>query len=132
VLLEAGLPAALAELAERYRLSGLTVELATDDVPGLDQATASALYGVAVEAIRNVTRHASATRCRVSLTARPEGGLALAVTDDGIGIPTGVASGVGMQSMRERADAIGATLSITPNEPAGTRVELRTAVRVPA
>ena len=54
----------------------------------------------------------------------------LSVTDDGVGIADDVASGVGLQSMRERAEAIGATLAVAPAAGGGTRVELRTASTV--
>ncbi len=40
------------------------------------------------------------------------------VTDDGVGIPTDVESGVGLQSMRERAEAIGAALIVEQPAPA--------------
>ena len=112
VLLEEGLPAALAELAERHRLGGLDVELAIGELPTeLPAGLTTALYGIAVEAVRNVVRHADATSCRVELRRGGDGALVLTVTDDGVGIPDDVESGVGLQSMRERADAIGATLT---------------------
>ena len=116
------------ELAERHRLGGLDVELVIGELPTeLPTAFTTALYGIAVEAVRNVVRHADATRCRVELHRANEGALLLTVTDDGVGIAEDVASGVGLQSMRERADAIGATLAVAPVAGGGTRVELRTA-----
>jgi signal transduction histidine kinase len=128
VLLEEGLPAALAELAERQRLGGLDVELAIGELPTeLPAALTTALYGIAVEAVRNVVRHADAASCRVELRRTSDGALVLTVTDDGVGIPRDVESGVGLQSMRERAEAIGATLTVAPATGGGTRVELRTA-----
>jgi signal transduction histidine kinase len=127
VLLEEGLPAALGELAERHRLGGLDVELAIGELPTeLPPTLTTALYGIAVEAVRNVVRHADARACRVELRRGGDGSLVLTVTDDGVGIPHGVESGVGLQSMRERADAIGATLTVAPADGRGTRVELRT------
>ena len=127
VLLEEGLSAALGELAERHRLGGLDVDLAIGELPTeLPPNLTTALYGIAVEAVRNVVRHADATACRVELRRGGDGSLVLTVTDDGVGIPDDVESGVGLQSMRERADAIGATLTIAPADGGGTRVELRT------
>jgi len=127
VLLEEGLPAALGELAERHRLGGLDVELAIGELPTeLPPTVTTALYGIAVEAVRNVVRHADARACRVELRRGGDGSLVLTVTDDGVGIPDDVESGVGLQSMRERADAIGATLTVAPADGRGTRVELRT------
>ena len=74
-----------------------------------------------------MVRHADATTCRIELRRGGDGSLVLTVTDDGIGIPDDVASGVGLQSMRERAEAIGASLTVAPAAGGGTRVELRTA-----
>jgi signal transduction histidine kinase len=128
VLVEEGLPAALVELAERQRLGGLEVDLVIGDLPTeLPASLATALYGVAVEAVRNVVRHADATSCRIELRRSGEGALVLSVTDDGVGIPDEVESGVGLQSMRERAEAIGAVLTVAPLTVGGTRVELRSA-----
>ena len=128
VLLEEGLPAALAELAERPRLGGIDVELVIGELPiELPTTLTTALYGIAVEAVRNVVRHADATTCRVELRRVGDGALVLTVTDDGVGIADDVASGVGLQSMRERAESIGASLTVAPVTGGGTSVELRTA-----
>ena len=56
--------------------------------------------------------------------ARTAPSLVVTVEDDGVGLPSQVTSGVGLSSMRERADGIGATLTVT-NVDRGTRVELR-------
>jgi signal transduction histidine kinase len=122
-LLDAGLAPALEQLVERHRLSGLTIELQIDPLPDLPSTLASALYGVAVEALRNVVRHADATQCSVALD-RTGTELLLSIVDNGAGIAPDAVSGVGLQSMRERADAIGATLRVEPARPHGTRVEL--------
>jgi signal transduction histidine kinase len=126
VLIEDGLKAALDELAERYRLGGLDVELFVDELPALPASITTALYGIAVEAVRNVVRHSGATACRVTLDCEPDGTLVMTIVDDGVGIPSDVESGVGLQSMRERAEAIGAALTVEQPTGGGTRVELRT------
>jgi signal transduction histidine kinase len=131
VLLENGLPAALEELAARQRMAGLDVQLSIEGAPAtLPLPLTTALYGIAVEAVRNVVRHAGATSCRLSLTGHPDGRLVMTVTDNGVGIPPHVEPGVGLQSMRERAEAIGASLTVAAAEQGGTRVELRTAAAV--
>jgi signal transduction histidine kinase len=125
VLLEEGLTAALTELAERHRITGLGIELSVGELPaGVPTQITTALYGIAVEAVRNVVRHAGATACRLDLVCDTDGSLVLSVTDDGVGIPDDVESGVGLQSMRERAEAIGAVLTVEPAAGGGTRVEL--------
>jgi signal transduction histidine kinase len=111
VLLEAGLVAALEELAERHRASGIPIEVVTD--PDLEVPTpmATTLYGLLAEATRNVVRHAGATRCRITVRSA-EGCIVAEVRDDGVGFDEDVAAGVGLQSMRERAHALGGRLEI--------------------
>jgi two-component system sensor histidine kinase DesK len=61
------------------------------------------------EAVTNVIRHARASTCRVSL--RADGArCVLTVTDDGVGGP--VSEGNGLAGMRERAAALGGTVTV--------------------
>jgi signal transduction histidine kinase len=84
------------------------------------------LYRIAQEALNNVAKHAHAERVEVILTAQPDG-LELAVLDDGRGFdPSSVAAGhLGLRIMRERSEAIGAQLEITPRPAGGTQVHVR-------
>jgi signal transduction histidine kinase len=124
ILIEAGLAPALLELADRHRMGGLDVVVDVDRRIELGSTTDHALYGIASEALRNVVRHAQATRCRISLHV-DHGSVELSVCDDGVGIAPGRPSGVGLQSMRERADAIGAQLSVAPGASGGAEVRVR-------
>lgn len=124
VLVEDGLPAALVELAERQRMTGMAVELEIGDLPPIHPHVATTLYAIVVEALRNVVRHAGASACRVSLAAVDRTRLRLAVADDGVGITPDAPAGVGTQSMRERAESLGARLSIGPAPTGGTLVEM--------
>jgi signal transduction histidine kinase len=122
ILDELGLIPAIVELAERYRvLGGLDVVVDADDVT-VDAEARQALYGIVAEAVRNVVRHADATTCVIAVSVR-DGSLTVTIDDDGAGIPASPASGVGLLSMRERADGIGATLSVARRD-RGTRVEV--------
>jgi signal transduction histidine kinase len=47
------------------------------------------------------------------------------VTDDGCGVPAGVRSSGGLDTMRERAEEVGGTLAVEPGERAGTVVTAR-------
>ncbi|MDQ3676608.1 MAG: ATP-binding protein [Actinomycetota bacterium] len=82
-------------------------------------------YRIANEALANAVRHASCAHIDVRLEHKPER-LSLRVTDDGRGISTNTRSGAtGLQSMRERAHAIGGELVIAPAVPGpGTAVSL--------
>lgn len=76
------------------------------------------------EALANVARHAGASAVRVDLSAA--GMLELRVTDDGRGLPDGVAlRGDGLRNMAARAERWGGTLEIAPAEPSGTTVRWR-------
>ena len=67
--------------------------------------------------------NANSERALVSLHPRPDRGALLVVVDEGQGF-VGGAAGSGLRGMRERADLIGAELSIGENVSGGVRVEL--------
>ena len=91
------------------------------DLGPLPAAVEVAIYRIVDEALANVVHHAHATRCVVRIARTPRG-IAVTVEDDGIGIPPGRISGVGLQSMRERALELGGTFRIEPVEPSGARI----------
>lgn len=82
-----------------------------------------ALYRIAQEALNNVAKHANATEARVSLRCGPEG-MKLHISDDGRGfdVESVPPDHLGLTIMRERADAIGADLTIESISEAGTTV----------
>jgi two-component system CheB/CheR fusion protein len=88
--------------------------------------TATHLYRIAQEAVRNGARHGHAKRIEIALASR-EGSLALSVRDDGIGLPPeGVrGQGLGLRIMTHRAEIIGATLGISAQPAGGTLVVCR-------
>ena len=102
------------------------VEAQEDDLPPLPAAVEVACYRIAQEAITNVSRHAGARSCRLSLSVdEVRCALVLEVADDGSGMPEGRRAGVGMSSMRERAEELGGTLTVERNPGGGTRVLAR-------
>ncbi|QIN81812.1 sensor histidine kinase [Rubrobacter tropicus] len=105
---------------------GFRIE-APDELPPLPAAVEVACYRIAQEAITNVARHARASLCRVRLSVDPNGRtLGLEVTDDGVGLPDAASRrpGVGLSSMRERAEELGGKLSVAPAPEGGTRVSV--------
>lgn len=82
------------------------------DVPPLPAAVEVAAYRIALEALTNVSRHAGASSCIVRIAVNGE--LELEVRDDGAGINGRPAQGLGLVSMRERAEELGGSLTITP------------------
>jgi signal transduction histidine kinase len=85
-----------------------------------------ALYRIAQEALNNVARHANASQAAVSLHSRADT-IELQISDDGQGFdPSCVAlEHLGLGIMRERAETIGAVLSIESEPGLGTRVTTR-------
>ncbi|TWH28268.1 signal transduction histidine kinase [Isoptericola variabilis J7] len=120
-LAETDLRTALVELVERSSGPGLEVTLdAPAPLPPLDAAVEIALYRIVGEAVRNVARHARASRCTVSL--RPLGtGVSLEVVDDGVGL-RGQPPGVGRRAMAERVEALGGRLELSEPATGGVRV----------
>ena len=82
-----------------------------------------ACYRIVTEALTNVARHAHATRCWVRIQL--DHGLDVEVRDDGVGLPDGWRTGVGIASMRERVAELGGDLVIGPALPRGTRIAAR-------
>jgi signal transduction histidine kinase len=82
--------------------------------------TATHLYLIAQEAAHNAVKHALPRNVRISLHSDHR--LVLRVQDDGVGIPPGAEMGLGQRIMRNRAEIIGATLTIEPARPGGTVV----------
>jgi signal transduction histidine kinase len=117
-----GLRGALSEEALRYKEEGLQVAFeAPDPLPALPAAVEVAAYRIVQEALHNVARHAQARACAVRLGFRAER-LLVEVVDDGIGIQPERRSGVGLQSMRERAAELNGRYWIEPRGDGGTRV----------
>jgi signal transduction histidine kinase len=103
-----------------------------EDLPPLPAAVEVAAYRVAQEALTNVARHAHAKTCHVHLSLDEGAGvLGLEITDDGAGIPEDRVGGVGLSSMRERAEELGGTLAIEPEPEGGTRVLARLPLPAP-
>jgi two-component system NarL family sensor kinase len=122
---EVGLVEALRQHAGRFaeaqQEGSLAVEIdAPAEVDDLPAAVEVAAYRIAAEAINNAARHANASRCRVRLSAGDS--LEVEVVDDGLGWPEGARAGVGLASMRERAEELGGSLVVSTARGGGSRV----------
>ena len=94
---------------------------ADEDLEPLPVAVEVAAFRIAVEAVNNAVRHSGAASCVVDLR-RSAGVLRVRVCDDGSGLAADPGVGVGLSSMRERAEELGGTLTVT-SDGAGTVVE---------
>lgn len=88
-----------------------------------DPALATHLYRIAQEAITNSIKHGRAGRIEIDLSDSGSD-VTLAITDDGSGMPPNQngSSGMGLQTMRYRAEMIGARLQFEPAAPRGLKV----------
>jgi signal transduction histidine kinase len=123
---ELGLVRAIEQQARALESPGLQVQVDGSGLAGvgLPAAAEVAAFRIASEALNNVVRHAGATRCTVTLAVAGAGGrdLEVQVRDDGRGIPAGVAAGVGMLSLRERAAELGGSSEVVCPPGGGTLV----------
>jgi signal transduction histidine kinase len=101
---------------------GLQVMVQADALPPLPAAVEVAAYRIAQEALTNVARHARAKHCLLALKVE-SGDLRLEIGDDGRGMPATVQAGVGMASMRERAEELGGCFTASPGKRGGTVIQ---------
>jgi signal transduction histidine kinase len=118
---ELGLVGALEQAARKHQQTEVTVE-APAPLSSLPAAVEVAAYRIVQEAIKNAVEHGQAKKCVVYLAL--DGNLCLTVEDDGLGLPEAVTPGVGLVSMRERAEELGGTFKIYTRPVSGTKVEV--------
>jgi signal transduction histidine kinase len=101
------------------------VHAPSGDLPALPAAVEVAAYRITTEGLTNVARHARARHAAVSfdlLSADHVRKLRLEIADDGIGLPENHSAGIGLISMRERAEEVGGDLLIESSPGQGTRL----------
>ena len=112
-------------LAPRLAASDIELQWGVDllaPVQRLDAQAMRQLQFMVFEALSNVLQHARASVLRIEATMTPEG-TRLRMVDNGCGFDATAPLRKGLQSMRERAQAIGATLSLH-SAPGRTVVEI--------
>jgi signal transduction histidine kinase len=111
---ELGLAGSVRELATRFATPARSVEVlaADEELTPLPAAVDVAAYRIVAESLANVAKHSGATTVRLEL-ARENGCLHVRVDDDGVGLRPGRPRGVGLSSMRERAEELGGSCTVT-------------------
>jgi signal transduction histidine kinase len=133
------LAAVLGNVRHRMRTaiedSGVKLHWQVDDLPPMSNLTPQAILAVqriVSEALANALRHAQARAVTVSARA-DEDCLRVQIVDDGVGFaepaPPG---GRGLDNLRHRAAALGATLEVRSEPGSGTSVALQLPLRLPA
>lgn len=131
VLDDFGLATAIEQALECLRADAIEVRF-TGVMAGLRLApeVETALFRVAEEALRNVRRHACASRVEVELRCQG-GGVSLRIQDNGRGIavrPRRTAGRLGLLGMQERMRQVGGSCRIDPCATGGVVVEARIAM----
>lgn len=121
----AGLAVALEELASATsRLTGMAVSFCDRrNTHGDDPADGIHFYRITQEALNNAAKHGGARKVTIVLN-KSEDSLRLAIADDGKGISSSPndTRGMGLDSMRFRAQVLGGELRIDSNPNEGTIV----------
>jgi signal transduction histidine kinase len=117
---------ALKRLADMgKRTANVPIEVIADEIPRFGDGVEREIIGIAQEALTNAVRHSRARRITIRALTLQSMGLRLSVADDGRGIADErVTAGFGMTSMQERAERIGASLTIVTAPRSGTEVVL--------
>jgi signal transduction histidine kinase len=123
-----GLDAAIRQHVKRVaQRTGLTIHVDADPLPGVSETVKDHLFRIFQEALKNVVTHAEAKRVDVRLSA--DGArLLLQIHDDGRGFSTSDKgsrhSGLGLQTIAERAELLGGKASISSRPGRGTSVHV--------
>jgi signal transduction histidine kinase len=117
---------ALKRLTElNRRTTTVPIDLVVDELPRFGDSIEREIVAIAQEALTNAVKHSRAGKITIKASTVQSMGLRLSVADDGRGIsrePS--AAGFGMTSMQERAERIGASLTIVTAPRNGTEVVL--------
>ncbi|MFI7701820.1 GAF domain-containing protein [Nonomuraea sp. NPDC049480] len=112
-------------LLDRLHPSVVVFECA--ELPPLDSAVEVAVLRVAQEALHNALRHSGAERVLVRMEYQ-DGTLALTVSDDGSGFEQAESRGLGLVSMRDRAESVGGVMTVESARGQGTTVRVEVGV----
>jgi signal transduction histidine kinase len=126
ILTDLGLREALRSECEHFsQTSPVRVDFLADEIPEhVPEDVGLCLFRIVQESLRNIARHASATRAEIRM--RPlDGGLQLTVKDNGVGFDQKqdrARASLGLASMRQRVALVGGKLNIDSKPLQGTTI----------
>jgi PAS domain S-box-containing protein len=128
VLDDGGLLPALAGYAQQFtQRTGIVVQLHTQDATStLSPAVQSSLFRIVQEALTNCVKHAKAKNVTIRLSTDRSHLVSLMIADDGTGfdLERQSTAGLGLLTMRERAEFIGGRFSLETKPGQGTRIRV--------
>ncbi|MFC2015737.1 ATP-binding protein [Chloroflexota bacterium] len=119
----------LADVLREYAVewahrTGIEIEVDVQEQDLLSLESEQTLYRIAQEALANVARHSAANHVDLLLSDE-DGVVTMEITDDGCGFdPRGERAGMGLVSMRERAEALNGDVVIESEPGRGTRISV--------
>jgi signal transduction histidine kinase len=119
---DADLAAALERLIATFAEDGRQVMLEITVEHPLPGEVTVAVYRSVAEGVTNALRHGRASHVEIRVATIAAGRVAVDVRDDGIGGP--IAPGVGLTSLRQRAEQLGGSLAVGPYDGGGVLLHL--------
>jgi signal transduction histidine kinase len=119
----------LADVLREYAIdwahrTGIEIEVNVQEQGPLPLESEQTLYRIAQEALANVARHSAANHADLLLSDGP-GVVTMEIADDGCGFdPRGEHAGMGLVSMRERAEALNGEVVIESEPGRGTHISV--------
>ncbi|GAA4413535.1 hypothetical protein GCM10023168_36510 [Fodinibacter luteus] len=127
---DADLVSALQRLVATFDGNGHQVVLHVTAPEPLPPEVTVAVYRCVAEGVTNALRHGGASRVTVQVMANAAGHVTVNVRDDGIGGP--IAPGVGLTSLRQRAEQMGGSLAVEPCDAGGALLHVELPTKEPA
>jgi GAF domain-containing protein len=128
VLQRDGLVKALQKHLQEVTKTGLNVVLEASHYQQQPFEIEESLFRISQEALNNVQKHAQSSQVWLRLESKPEG-VHLSIQDNGVGFVVQQAvkreSAIGLKSMRERAEAVGASFEVASVPGQGTKLDVQ-------
>jgi signal transduction histidine kinase len=107
------------------RRSGIETELHAEGIDHLPLRITQELYLVAMEALNNTLKHSFATQVSITVICN-NGNVKMEINDNGCGFDQKCRSngGIGVESMQERAQALGGTFELISRQNQGTLIRV--------